>query len=170
MLGTPIPLTDDERALLRSVFGDALDVSRLRLRHGGIPSWGSTRAIGDTVYFQRSTRFAEIRTTRAGQALLVHEATHVWQYQTVGWRYAVGSCWDQLRAFLRTGDRHGAYVYVLDAARPLMSYGYEQQAQMVQERWQGRFTSCRNLDAVGEDGARAIVDRHLDAIRGQIRP
>ena len=165
MLGTPIPLTDDERALLRYVFGDALDLSRLRLRHGGIPSWGSTRVAANTVYFQRGTCFADIRTTRAGRGLLVHEATHVWQYQTVGWRYAVGSCWDQLRAWLRTGDRHGAYAYALDPTRSLASYGYEQQAQMIQERWQGRFESCTNVADVGEEGARAIVDRHLAALR-----
>ena len=34
-----------------------------------------------------------------------------------------------------TGTRRGAYLYDLDPDRPLTSYGYEQQAQLLQDHY-----------------------------------
>ena len=40
---------------------------------------------------------------------LVHEMTHVYQYQTGGWGYAPEALWAQFKSFVTTGDRGGAY-------------------------------------------------------------
>jgi hypothetical protein len=129
----PLELLPEERDFLAGFFGPGLDLARLRLREGGPAAWGSTRAVGQTIFFDGRTRFAAQRHTPRGRSLLVHEAVHVWQYQHVGWRYAVGSVSEQARAWLRTGSRRGAYLYRLSPERLFQTYGYEQQAQMIQD-------------------------------------
>jgi len=54
-------------------------------------------------------------------ALLAHELTHVWQYETgmTLWRYL----WRE----------RGRYGYRPVAAKPFQAYGYEQQAAMVED-------------------------------------
>jgi hypothetical protein len=128
-----IPLLSEERELLQEFFLGGLDLSKLLLYEGGFYSLGSTRAVGNSIYFQKKTEFEAIRGGSFGRSLLIHEATHVWQYQQVGSRYAFGALWGQLSATITTGSRRGAYEYKLSPQRPLASYGYEQQAQLLQD-------------------------------------
>jgi hypothetical protein len=128
-----IPLLPEEKDLLQEFFLGGLDLSRLTLYEGGFYSIGSTRAIGNAIYFQKKTDFESMRGSSFGRSLLIHEATHVWQYQHVGSRYAFGSLWNQLSSTITTGSRRGAYYYQLSPQKPLAQYGYEQQAQLLQD-------------------------------------
>jgi len=172
--GRPLPLTGAERTLLGEFFGAGLDPDVVRVRDGGVPSWLCTRSVFGTIFFQAAICFPEKRATPWGRGLLVHETVHVWQYRTVGARYAAGALWDQLRYAVATGTRRGAYLYDLERARPLVTYGFEQQAQILQDHYlhtrEGDGASlwrhCRNVEALGEGEARAIAAEHRAHVTG----
>ncbi len=172
--GLVLSLTDRERALLADFFGAGLDCGVVRIRDGGFPSWLCTRSVLGTIFFQASIRFPERRDTPWGRGLLLHETVHIWQYRTVGVRYATSSLWDQLRCTLTTGTRRGAYLYELDPGRPFTGYGFEQQAQILQDHYldahEGERASlarhCKNLDEIGRAAAREIAARHRAHVAG----
>jgi hypothetical protein len=81
------PLTAAEIALLRPIFGDGLDYAAVRLKEGPLGLLGLPRRAfthGDTIFVPWRWR-AEQAASR--DALLVHEAVHVWQHQRRGTRY-----------------------------------------------------------------------------------
>jgi hypothetical protein len=172
--GRRLALTAAERALLGEFFGAGLDPDVVRVRDGGVPSWLCTRSVFGTIFFQAAIDFPEKRATTWGRGLLVHETVHVWQYRTVGVRYAAGALWDQLRYAVSTGTRRGAYLYDLERGRALVAYGFEQQAQILQDHYmhtrEGDGASlrrhCRNLDALGEAEAQAIAAEHRAHVAG----
>lgn len=172
----PIPLLEEERALLSEFFLGGLDLSRLTLQEGGLASLGSTRSIFGVISFEPRLDFRRLRSSPFGRSLLVHEAVHVWQHQRVGPRYALGSAWDQLRATLRTGSRRGAYLYELRPERPLLSYGYEQQAQLLQDyylrRWHGDEAysrlHARDFDHLGRAEADRIAEQRRQELRAEV--
>lgn len=122
------PLTPPERALARSMFGDALDLDAVSIHHrrwfpfqprdtlmapdGAI--WCNPR--GQTY----RPCFASCGPGDAG--LLLHELTHVWQYQR------------GVNLILR---RHPfcRYAYRLAPGKPFGRYGIEQQAEIVRHAW-----------------------------------
>jgi hypothetical protein len=72
-------LNPREIAIARSVFGDALDTSKIRINDGGIPLAGDNAvAFPNRVVFPQGTLSNPPPTF---DAWLVHELTHVWQYQ-----------------------------------------------------------------------------------------
>jgi hypothetical protein len=170
LAGAPLSLTERERALLDEFLGRGLAGGAPGVRDGGVPAWLSTRSVFGTIFFQSTVQFAAQRDTAWARGLLVHESVHVWQYRTVGARYAAGALWDQLRFALATGTRRGAYVYELEEGRPFVSYGFEQQAQILQDHYlelreavtASRRRYCRNLTVLGETRARAIAERHRE--------
>lgn len=119
-------MTVGEIALARTVFGTAIDYSRVTLRRR---KWAFfqpktvTMAPRGHLHFHPSgdtycDDFAGESTIRQG--LLIHELTHVWQTQTRGeW-------------FLVLNRRPWArYDYSLKPGWPLERYGIEQQAEIV---------------------------------------
>ena len=76
------PLTDHEKLQLERVFKDSLNYYVIRIIEGHAGLFGlSSRAftLGNTLYMKTKTFPID---------LLVHETTHVWQYQQTGDRYA----------------------------------------------------------------------------------
>ncbi|HET7316976.1 MAG TPA: vgr related protein [Sphingomicrobium sp.] len=120
------PLTPGEIALARSVFGDAIDTSKVRLVHG---KWWpfhprrSAMAPMGNIYFHPdgggwSEDFSKQPLHRQGY--LIHEMTHVWQAQKGG-------------RFYLPLMRHPfcRYRYEIVPGRPFRRYGLEQQAEIV---------------------------------------
>lgn len=120
------PLTSGEIALARSVFGDAIDYSRVSMVRG---KWwpfqpqGTAMAPTGNIHFHPhgdlwSEDFAAEPLHRQG--LFIHEMTHVWQSQTRG-------------RFYLPLMRHPfcRYSYTLQDGRPFGRYGLEQQAEIV---------------------------------------
>src|SRR5918993_2634359 len=119
-------LTPGEIALARTVFGDAIDYSKVRLvKRKWWPFQPRNTAMAPTgnIHFHPhgdlwSDDFAAEPLHRQG--LFIHEMTHVWQTQTRG-------------RFYLPLMRHPfcSYRYAVDEGRPFGRYGLEQQAEIV---------------------------------------
>ncbi|MEO6256801.1 MAG: vgr related protein [Sphingomicrobium sp.] len=120
------PLTTGELALARSVFGHAIDYSKVRLvKRKWWPFQPRSTGMAPTgnIHFHPhgdlwSDDFATEPLHRQG--LFIHEMTHVWQTQTRG-------------RFYLPLMRHPfcRYSYVLENDWPFVRYGLEQQAEIV---------------------------------------
>jgi hypothetical protein len=125
-------LTPGEIALARSVFGDAIELSKVRLvRRKWWPFQPRNAAMAPTgnIHFHPhgqlwSEDFAAEPLSLQG--LFIHEMTHVWQSQTRG-------------RFYLPLMRHPfcRYAYDLEEGRPFQRYGLEQQAEIVRHLFLG---------------------------------
>lgn len=124
------PLTSGEIALARSIFGEAIDYSTVRLIRG---KWwpfqprNAAMAPNGNIYFHPkaggwSEDFASEPLLRQG--FFVHELTHVWQAQRGGRLYLPL----MRHPFCR-------YRYTLKPRKPFRRYGLEQQAEIVRHRF-----------------------------------
>jgi hypothetical protein len=119
-------LTDGEIALARSVFGDAIDYSAVRLiRRKWWPLQPRATAMAPTgnIHFHpRGHLWSEdfSKVPLHAQGLFIHELTHVWQSQTRG-RYYLPL---MRHPFCR-------YSYTIVPGRRFERYGIEQQAEIV---------------------------------------
>ena len=122
------PLTTGEIALARSIFGSAVDYSRVRLVKGKwwpLQPRNAAMAPNGNIYFHPvaggwSEDFASEPLPRQGY--FIHEMTHVWQAQKGG------RCYLPLmrHPFCR-------YRYDVKAGKPFSRYGIEQQAEIVRD-------------------------------------
>lgn len=123
-------LTDGEIVLARSIFGNAIDYSRVRLVRG---KWwpfqprNAAMAPNGNIYFHPvaggwSEDFAHEPLGRQG--FFIHEMTHVWQAQKRG-------------RFYLPLMRHPfcRYAYKIRRGKPFERYGLEQQAEIVRHRF-----------------------------------
>ncbi|MEO7410280.1 MAG: vgr related protein [Sphingomicrobium sp.] len=120
------PLTTGEIALARTMFGDAIDYSRVRIvrrRWWPLQPRGIVMAPSGHIHFHPADAnwrddFAEAPLSLQG--LFIHEMTHVWQAQQGG------------RWFLPL-MRHPfcRYAYTYRDGRAFDRYGLEQQAEIV---------------------------------------
>lgn len=125
-------LTTGEIALARSMFGNAIDYSKVRLvRRKWWPFQPKTVVMAPTgnIHFHPkgplwSDDFAA--EPLYGQGLFIHEMTHVWQAQSRG-------------RFYLPLMRHPfcRYSYALEDGRPFDRYGLEQQAEIVRHAFLG---------------------------------
>jgi hypothetical protein len=119
-------LTPGEIALARSIFGECVDYSAVRLfRRKWWPLQPKNVAMAPTgsIHFHpRGELWSEDFSTEplGAQAFFIHEMTHVWQAQTRG------------RLYLPL-MRHPfcSYRYRIVQGRPFGRYGLEQQAEIV---------------------------------------
>ena len=126
------PLTPGEIALARSVFGEAIDYSAVRLvNRKWWPFQPRNAAMAPTgnIHFHPhgdlwSEDFAAEPLGRQG--LFIHEMTHVWQAQTRG-------------RFYLPLMRHPfcRYAYTLEEGKPFDRYGLEQQAEIARHLFLG---------------------------------
>jgi hypothetical protein len=127
---TARPLTPGEIAIARSVFGEAIDYSAVRLvRRKWWPFQPRNTVMAPTgnIHFHPrdelwSDDFSSEPLHRQG--LFIHEMTHVWQTQKRG-------------RFYLPLMRHPfcRYAYQLERERPFDGYGLEQQAEIVRHRF-----------------------------------
>lgn len=120
--GSGRPLDDEERRKARSIFANSLDLDVVRIVTTSLAAAPTT--LGDY-----------IRTTGPmSTATLIHELTHIWQFQHGGAAYISNSLCAQVAAWASTGDRNGAYdlTGVVQAGRQFSEYTAEQQAMIVE--------------------------------------
>jgi hypothetical protein len=123
-------LTAGEIELARSIFGSAIDYSKVRLIEGKwwpLQPRRSAMAPMRNIYFHPdgggwSEDFA--REPLGRQGFFIHELTHVWQAQQGG-------------RFYLPLMRHPfcKYEYELRGGKPFCRYGLEQQAEIVRHRF-----------------------------------
>lgn len=125
-MGGERPLTAGEITIARSIFGDAIDYTPVRIKRR---KWWPfqpkriTMAPNGHLYFHPSGHaycddFAAAPLSR--QAFFIHELTHIWQTQKRGKWYLIL----RRHPFCR-------YSYSLKPGAPLSAYGIEQQAEIV---------------------------------------
>jgi len=123
-------LTEGEISVCRTVFGDAIDYSKVRLVKG---KWwpfqprNAAMAPGGSIYFHPiaggwSEDFS--KETVGRQGFFIHEMTHVWQAQHGGMLYLPL----MRHPFCR-------YSFQLKPGKPFHRYGIEQQAEIVRHRF-----------------------------------
>jgi hypothetical protein len=107
-------LTEDEKQYVTTLFGNNLDYAAVRI-HFNTPFYTivSSLSLGNSVHFKLSDANNDLKEnltiSSSGRFMLVHELTHVYQFQHGGWDYLVDSFASQLHAQLTTGSRLSAY-------------------------------------------------------------
>jgi len=133
-------LTAADITYARDVFADSVDYSKIEITRDSMMSTGAPKTIGNTIHL-RSDWGGPIfqpgdtmELTDLGRELLIHEMTHVWQYQHGGLAYIGDSLWAQLKASLGSGSRNGAYDWYAahSAGLPWEKWNPEQQASAVE--------------------------------------
>jgi len=116
-------LTPGEQALGREMFGDDLNLRRVRIL--AIPAWNRPFVAGPRVIVwpARALPADFVAAPLHIQAAFVHELAHVWQAQ-----HGVGL----LIAKLQAGDSPAAYAYDLTADLDFLALNIEQQAMVVE--------------------------------------
>jgi hypothetical protein len=119
-------LTPGEKALVRSVFGDAIDCSRVQLVLGKWwpfqPPRTAMAPMGNIYFHPAGGGWSEdfSKEPLHAQGFFIHEMTHVWQAQKGGRFYL---------PLARHPFCH--YRYDIVPGRPFRRYGLEQQAEIV---------------------------------------
>jgi tetratricopeptide (TPR) repeat protein len=146
-------LTASEIAEARLVFDDGLDYSRVFIvENTPLPNWladigrspkPNAFTLGNVCYFPvRLGTAAEVikRGEIAPMAWLIHELTHQWQYQQMGWRYLVEALGAQLRSGVQAYDyqrdyssREAALKASHAAGRRLADFNLEQQGDLARD-------------------------------------
>ncbi len=125
-------LTDGEAGLARAIFGDALDLSRVRIHNRAyLPGQGKGVAMtpNGELWFRPEDYLPDFSILVGNAAWMIHELTHAWQFQT-GRSLRLRGLFEQFgRVFGRDPYAYGE----LDPARPFASYMNEQQATIVED-------------------------------------
>jgi hypothetical protein len=112
------PLNPVERKLLLDIFGQSVNLDPVQIVLTGLGVQGRPYTFGNTIRIPTGTHF--------DAPTLVHEMTHVWQYQTRGTGYISDSVFHQLIS------GQGAYDVKLVAGQSFYEYAAEQQAIIVE--------------------------------------
>ncbi len=133
-------LTSGEITLLRSMFGNAVNYTTVRIYDKKfITAQGDTMAIAPNgnIYFAPKVHKNDFSlASDVSKHFFIHEMTHVWQYQN-GQTVALRAIGEQLLFEYpsKIGLGEGAYPYELDPRKNLLDYGIEQQASIVADYW-----------------------------------
>ncbi|HKO95072.1 MAG TPA: hypothetical protein VJU61_28150 [Polyangiaceae bacterium] len=123
------PLSDAERASLESVFKGGLLYNKILIKEG----WAGFYSVHDQPLTLQNTIY--MKNERAAD-VLVHEATHVWQFQKFGTRY-------KLEALIgRTGDRY-EWGLGYDKGKSFDQLNPEQQAELIQDGYRATIQGGR---------------------------
>lgn len=134
------PLTSGEIALVRRVFGQAIDCARVRVRQGRFLPFTGDNAMAPlgVLHFPPGSYRADFSAAPpATQVWFIHEMAHVWQHQlglSVLWHGIVLAC----KGGYRQGGPAYAYDPVSHAGRTLRDFNMEQQAELIAHHFDAR--------------------------------
>lgn len=111
-------LKPEERRLLLTIFGNSVNLDPVEIVNTSVGPQGRPYTLGNTIRVPHGTTF--------DAATLVHEMTHVWQFQTRGTGYISDSVLHQM------ASGQDAYVVKLVAGQSFYDYPAEQQAMIVE--------------------------------------
>lgn len=121
-------LRPEENAYLRTIYGDSIDYSEIRLQRGGLEDLVGLdpHAVGGDIFMPDWAFEADGSLNQRGLALLSHEVGHTWQFQTDGAGYISGA------VFSYIDDRSAAYDYgaAIDGLIPWADLTPDQQAEL----------------------------------------
>lgn len=145
-------MTAAEIALAKTVYGDRIDYSQVRIIQSDALCW---RAVGNNVITAEAD---DLLSTSYNRKTLIHELGHVWQYQHFGSSYISKSLFDQAVAAIKTGDRNNAYTYTVEPGKRFLDYGVEQQASMIENYFHARWVVTENKNATAIDRTAAQAE------------
>jgi hypothetical protein len=157
-------LTDAETAELRSVYGDSMDYSAIRIKEGniGLNNLMAPHTVGNTIYLPKDSYKDE------GTRLLVHEAAHSWQYQNGGTDYIGASLYNQALGAL-SSSRNEAYEFdaSIKAGKSWSELNPEQQASVIDTAYSRGLFNNPNQQFLLDDGtdATAFVRDAIEQVR-----
>lgn len=126
-------LTNNEKQLAKSVFGDSLQLDCIQLKTAWWVLSGYAVSPNGNIYYHKSDWQEDFATLSFGKrAWLIHELTHCWQVQQ-----GIAVFWCAL--FNRK------YCYKFQKDKSFFDYGVEQQAKMVEDYYIRR-TQQKNCD------------------------
>lgn len=127
-------LTENEIKLAQTIFGDSIDYDAVTISSKKtflFQPENYAMTVSNTVYMDN--RYSEDYTLETNphlHALLIHELTHVWQYQNKIYNPLVEAAGLALR---HKFNYRQAYEFDLVKGKDLMEYGLEQQAEIIEE-------------------------------------
>jgi Domain of unknown function (DUF4157) len=150
------PLNIDERGLAQGIFGRSIDYARVRL----IPVDAlQYRTVANNIYIPQNFTITHEDMAQT----LIHELTHVWQYQHGGTSYISISLGTQIAATIRHGNRNYAYDYQINAGQSFFDFTPEQQGFIVENF----FAMQRDRAAIPRErstgATRTYESNHLDS-------
>jgi Domain of unknown function (DUF4157) len=119
------PFTAAEQARAAAVFGASIDLARVRLIPTQVLEY---RTVGNNIRVPRDFTVSDERMAET----LIHELTHVWQYQHGGTSYISHSLQTQIAAAASRGNRNFAYDYEIKPGKSFFDFTPEQQAFIVE--------------------------------------
>lgn len=125
-------LTSGEVAMLRPLFKDSIDYTRVRVIDNSFPLQPENVYMTPRGHIYAPGPLFENDFSRARSSLrevFVHEITHVWQYENGMDLVGAGT----VEFIKNRGNYEKAYPYELAAGRDLTEYGMEQQASIVED-------------------------------------
>ncbi len=150
-------LNDGEVAELRKVFGNTIDYSKVRIKEGDAGIFD----VNDRPFTPGNTIYMKMDASNPNwQKTLVHEMSHVWQYQNGNANYLSGSLFSQAAK-----GETAAYRWEDGAAagKTWSQLGPEQQATLIEEAYAHRFFDDFANASLKFDG-RDLSDYVRDAI------
>ncbi len=136
-------LTDRERAEAEKIFSGSIDLARVRIAAGNVPSeisnFLNSQTPFTTMHLINVAKKDAQRTDEKWLRVFIREMTHVWQGVTAGPVHMIQSIGSQMEAVLAGGNRDAAYGYFGEALAKnggnLSKFGREQQASIVEDFW-----------------------------------
>jgi hypothetical protein len=119
------PLLDWEFDIINDIHQGGVDASRIRIVETRILNAPTT--LGNQIRVPPGWSF-----DGDNKPVLVHEVTHVWQYQTRGTEYITDSVYHNASGQIATGNRNVAYMnYRLQQGSTMSDFTAEEQATIV---------------------------------------
>ena len=161
------PLGPREEQLARSIFASSIDYSRVRLINTDVLEY---RTIGNNIRVPKDFTITNAEMAKT----LIHEMTHVWQYQHGETSYISTSLQTQIAAGIR-GSRNLAYDYQISPGASFFDFRPEQQGLLVENyyamlrdknaRQDGTYYLSNHLDASGNFRSLSWTDRQAEITR-----
>jgi hypothetical protein len=132
-------LTEGETVMLREVFRDSVDYSKVRIHHSNTATrWldvqGAEGVTHKNVIIMRNNKCSDDYSqcdSGYQRYVLMHEAAHVWQGQNGLMPGPLKLAFENYSRLLPGNKYHEHYEYTLTADKPLTAYNVEQQASII---------------------------------------
>lgn len=116
------PLTPEERRIAFEIFRSSIDLDPVRVVEAPIANAPTT--LGNFIRVRPGEPIS--------RRTLIHELTHVWQFQTKGTEYISDSALHQAWAAITAGSRDAAYDVTIVPGQSIHDYQAEHQAMIVE--------------------------------------
>lgn len=161
-------LNKPERELLKSIYGDSLNLEDIRVHKGNLShELGiAPHTVGNDIYLPDDCFAADGSLNEKGRMTLVHEAFHVYQAQHGGNGYIHEALATQVEGIVKSGDRNTGYDWTvaMHAGKRFDEWNPEQQAEFFETLARAKYgTTDADGDGVADGDYDLDNDGQIDA-------